>query len=343
RGAIAEFYDFDHHQVFEGVTTYSCVLLLTKKSQSSFLYTMATQADVIPGEPAFGKINLADLNEDRWRMLTDDARPIIDAIERAGRPLGEIARLSVGLATLADACYVLSGERRGDGYLAEAGGAAFSIEPGITRPILKASLLKSEPEIVTNRRRILFPYERIDGKHRIIPEGELRDAFPNAHAYLRAIRATLAKRDRGKPNSVAWYAFGRSQGLDNNFGTKLLTSGMNLAANFVYCDDPDTTFYSGYCVRTDAFDLRALQRILNSPLMDFYMRHTSRSYQNGYKSYAKSFIKTFGVPELSGEEVAYVREAEVGELVAFLLERYGLACSDHPALDRFLRDSPKLG
>jgi len=29
--------------------------------------------------------------------------------------------------------------------------------------------------------------------------------------------------------------------------------------------------------------------------MEFYIKHVSRDYQNGYKSYAKSFISNFGI------------------------------------------------
>ena len=39
-----------------------------------------------------------------------------------------------------------------------------------------------------------------------------------------------------------------------------------------------------------------LLSVLNSDEMNFYIRHTSRDYQNGWKSYAKSFIQNFGIP-----------------------------------------------
>ena len=73
---------------------------------------------------------------------------------------------------------------------------------------------------------------------------------------------------------------------------------MNRQPNFQRCPNPDATFYSGYCIKPKyPVDLTVLQDVLNSDDMDFFIRHTSRPYQGGWMSYAKSFIKDFPVPE----------------------------------------------
>jgi len=100
-----------------------------------------------------------------------------------------------------------------------------------------------------------------------------------------------------KPNSVAWYAFGRSQGLDTSFGKKILTSGLNLRPNFIVWEKEEYTFYAGYCIKFDG-DLHWLNDKLNSQDMAFYIKHTSRDYQNGYKSYSKTFIEKFGLEDI---------------------------------------------
>jgi hypothetical protein len=123
----------------------------------------------------------------------------------------------------------------------------------------------------------------------------------------------------------------------------LVTSGLNLASNFLLCEDPSVTFYAGYCVQTDAEDLRVLQKILNSPLMDFYIHHTSRSYQNGYKSYAKAYTRRFAIPHLRDSERKFVLAVtDPCELVSMLLGKHGLDLDAHAALARFLSESPKM-
>lgn len=143
---------------------------------------------------------------------------------------------------------------------------------------------------------------------------------------------------------MAWYAYGRSQGLDSNFGTKLLTSGIGLASRFILCEDEGTTFYAGYCVQPRyGADLRVLKKILNSPLLDFYIHHTSRSYQHGYKAFTKAFLDPFGIPQLSpAEQTLVLSVSRCSELVTFLLDKYQLDVSTHAVLDEFLANSPKM-
>ncbi|MBM3216026.1 hypothetical protein FJZ36_14050 [Candidatus Poribacteria bacterium] len=370
-GAITELYDFGDRQVFENVTTYSGVLFLSRQRTERFRYLKAASADTIPEEPAYGTISVNRLNPRRWQLYSDDVHATIQALECGGTPLGKLARIGVGIATLADGCYLLDGGTDAEGfYTKEAGGRLHRIEPGITKPILKASRIKSEEDIRRNRERIVFPYRRIDGKHRIIPEAELRRDFPNAAAYLDALRERLDQRDRGKPNPVAWYAFGRSQGLDTGFSRKLLTSGMNLRPNFVLCEDEAATFYAGYCIqprysaRGEAHvrvvgvdvpaglrpaptgpsadspawntDLRVLRTLLNSSLMAFYIHHTSRSYQHGYKSYAKSFLERFGVPTLTQDDARALLAASGDDQIVLLLDLYGIDLARHAGLAAFL-------
>jgi adenine-specific DNA-methyltransferase len=139
-----------------------------------------------------------------------------------------------------------------------------------------------------------------------MPEEELKINFPNTYKYLTAIKLELNKRDKGKSNPVAWYAYGRTQGLDSNFGKKLLTSNMNQKPNFIYCDEEDSTFIAGYAVKSKRIDMKILQKILNSEIMREYISLISKTYQGGWKSYAKSFIKNFGIPNLSNEQMKFL-------------------------------------
>ena len=161
---------------------------------------------------------------------------------------------------------------------------------------MKASVLKSPDE--NQNRYVIFPYEKIGSKHVIIREDNLKQDFPLTYKYFLAVKKFLDNRDKGKPNPVAWYAFGRSQGLDTSFGKKILTSPINLKPKFMVWEKEEYTFYAGYCVKFDG-DLKLLVRQLNSKDMEFYINYVSRNYQNNYKSFAKSFIEKFGINDLS--------------------------------------------
>ena len=130
----------------------------------------------------------------------------------------------------------------------------------------------------------------------------MQENFPKCYNYFCNIKTILQNRDSGKKNNVAWYAFGRSQGLDSSFGNKILTSPMNHKPNFIVSNLTDHCFYSGYAIKFEG-NLEELAKILNSERMFFYIQQTSRDYQGGYKSYAKSFIENFCISNCELEKI----------------------------------------
>ena len=166
------------------------------------------------------------------------------------------------------------------------------LERWIMRPIVKASVLKDGFDPV--QRAVIFPY---DNHGKLLPENQIADNAPAAYEWLLLHKARLINRDKGQFDPSRWYAFGRHVSITSGFGPKILTSGMNRQPNFQLCPDPDATFYSGYCIKPKpGVDPEKLLAVLNSDDMDFFIRHTSRPYQGGWMSYAKSFIKDYPVP-----------------------------------------------
>ncbi|MBM3214717.1 hypothetical protein FJZ36_07370 [Candidatus Poribacteria bacterium] len=72
--------------------------------------------------------------------------------------------------------------------------------------------------------------------------------------------------------------------------------------------------------------------------MAFYILRTSRSYQHGYKSYAKSFLERFGVPALTESEARALPSASGDDRIALLLDLYGIDLARHDGLAAFLDD-----
>ena len=117
-----------------------------------------------------------------------------------------------------------------------------------------------------------------------------------AYQYLLSVKDYLDKRDNGKPNKVAWHAFGRSQGLDTSFGNKILFSPMNKKPNFIYHINEEATFYSGYCIKYDG-DYKKLLKQLNSERMEEFIRISSRDFRGGWKAYNKKIVQEFMIYE----------------------------------------------
>lgn len=288
---IACLIDFGAHQLFDGATTYSLITVLDKdRKREKFALSRYDGARIV----SKGMVSASNLPAARfWTLESEATLQKLQRIRARGRPLGDIAGIHVGLQTLADEVFIMEkvAEDAGVTVALDARGKETHIETAITRPILKASLMKHGKD--AKERIIIFPYS--DG--RLFPEEYFQTEFPLTYRYMAKHKTRLLQRDKAKFDAARWYAFGREFGLFETFGDKLITSGMNQRPNFQKCPAPEYTFYAGYCVKPKTgVDPDALLAALNSADMDFYIRHTSRDYQNGWKSYAKSFIQDYGVP-----------------------------------------------
>jgi adenine-specific DNA-methyltransferase len=284
--------DFGYHQIFEGVTTYSAITILDRGwDLDKFSYYSGNSE----GEIRFvDEIELSDINSKRWILASKSELKRVREIESRGVPLGKIARIHAGIQTSADDFYifenpVFEGDRAS---LRLRDGRVFTIERSLLKPIVKVSTLRSPDE--DQNRWIIFPYKKVDGKYRIIPENEMKEFYPLTYRYFLAIKDVLLLRDKGKKSPIVWYAFGRSQGLDTGWGKKILVSPLSPKPNFIVWEKEEYTFYAGYCIKFDG-DLHWLAKQLNSEDMSFYIKHNARDYQKAHKSYAKSFLYDFGI------------------------------------------------
>jgi len=295
--ALKMLIDFEHHQVFENATTYSLITILDKNHNKSIFSLYKGDLNNLQ---YIDNININNLNMNNWILKSNEILNRLKYFETRGMPLNEIAKIHVGITTLADDYYIFRNPiiKKNITTIKLKNGKKFDIETNILKPIIKVSILKNSDE--EQNRYIIFPYKKFDKKHIIIPEKELKNQYPLTYKYFLSIKGILLSRDKGKPNPVSWYAFGRSQGLDTSFGEKILTSPINLKPNFIVWSKKEYTFYAGYCIKFNG-DLNWLAKQLNSSDMEFYINHISRDYQNNYKSFAKSFIEKFSIKNVKLE------------------------------------------
>ena len=280
---ISYILDFDCSQVFEGVSTYTAITKVTKSTG-----TPAKKAEkyvngkIVPGyQLEYYKDKLVLLKEGKSSLMGNSC---------SDTSLGELARIQVGIQTLADRVFILPVVHyESDSVVCTDGFKRTSIEADITKTIYKASVMQDGRDKVD--RIIIYPY---DENGNLIPEADLKKQFPKAYRWLRSNKAILLNRDKGKPRKYAWYEYGRSVGVTTAFGIKILTSGMNRLPNFQVCDDEDSLFYSGYGIKPKSWvDTEKLLKELNSEFMDYYIKSVSKPFQHGWRSYAKSFIQDF--------------------------------------------------
>lgn len=298
--------NFGEQLVFKKKLAYTCLAFLSKSPSSSLLYAKADIPDVQNGEEmAFEKIEYSALNNHRgWHLNHNDVLQNIHRIETAGEPLGEKYVIKNGIATLANDVFIFRPVRSDNMYYyIVKDGKEYPIERGICRDIIKPNILKTEEEIPKKQEKIISPY---DSGHNLIEEDFFIREYPLAYRYLQTCRKILDARDKGEGDYGAWYAFGRTQAIADN-GLKLLFPYMSDLPHFVYMPKKDMLIYCGYAIYNDSeTELLFLKRVLESSVFDYYMKNTSKPYSTGYYSYAKNYVKSFGIYPFSEEQKQYI-------------------------------------
>ena len=334
---IDKIIDFNHLKLFEA-QTYTCITFLKKNMEDFFYYERINNYNDLEKlrELKYSKINYSNLNNKKWRLLRELDQENIKKIENIGKKLGDIVDIRVGIATCKDSVYFIDGKTLENGYYRKTyQGKDYKIEADITRPIAKISDFKEQKDLDKNSRRIIFPYKKNNGKVEIIKEAELKEKYPRCYDYFLAAKSELATRDKGNVQYAEWYAYARTQGL-NFFGKKLLTPTFSSEPRFLLEQNEDALFCNGYAVYlNDKLDLfsktemklsfEALKKILNSCIMDYYVKRTSVSIEGGFPCYQKNFIELFGIPKFSSAELNFLeKEKNPSKIDEFLIEKYGV-------------------
>ena len=334
---LTKIIDFGENMVFAPIRTYNSLLFLRNGATSDFSYAVLNKTEDI--ESSLKNVELLSMPVNKldpagWKLLSHSERENIYRIENAGDSIKPFIR--VGIATLRDKIYLLDGYDSDRGmYFKSINDERFYIEPEVTRDIYKVSNIKAEDTLSDAKQHIIFPYAENDAQlsfdiskstYNILSEDTLKSTFPLCYQYLNVCRSLLDDRDKGKGNAVAWYAYGRSQGL-GNICRKLLFPTFSLHPKFILENNPNTLFCNGYAIiETQQYKLELLQKVLNSAVMDYYISLTSYSIEGNYRCYQKKYIQNFSIPTFSQEEMHYLMdETDPKAIDGFLINKYGLS------------------
>ena len=318
--------DFGHKKIFPEVSAYTCLLFLDKTPQEILRFHKCSEPEVQLSDlrsSDFHDIEIGSLRKDKWRLAPINHLRNLRQLEANGTPLGKLADIRVGFATLKDSVFVIDDPHV---YL--------EIEQDITPPAIKIADFSDEYGLRSNRTRVIQPYRKVNGKWTLLKEEELRQEYPGAYAHLKLHQTELAKRDKGRNVAYKFYEWGRSQCMEAP-GPKLLTKTFNRGPNFLL-DETDSLFCNGYSVKpaegSDMFsasiDIRVLQRILNSWVMDYYARLTSFQIEGDYQCFQKNFIERFCVPSITLDSADTITELDGTVLQEYLCELFAIPVTD---------------
>lgn len=313
--------DFGGEQIFNSRSTYTCVCQIKKKEASSLKYRKIEDMERLSFSN-MNSISYSNLNSKTgWNLQSFDT---VNRIESTGVPFCDIFKTSSGIATLKNNIYILDviDEDLLFYYLKDGS----KIEKSVCSDIVNPNKLIRKSELDSIRKTIIFPYQYNEGKATVYDEKEFAENFPYALRYLRKNREELATRDKGYGKYPAWYAYGRSQGLER-YKYKLLFPHITpIIPKFVLSEDPSLLFHNGMAlVSDDYYQLKLAQKIMSSRLFWFYVQKTSKPYGSGYYSLSRNYIKNFGVYDFSDcEKETFLSMSDSRQSNEFLESLYNI-------------------
>jgi hypothetical protein len=187
---------------------------------------------------------------------------------------------------------------------------------------------------------VLFPYDVKNNEAKLITAAKLQDNFPLAWDYLSRHKALLESREDGSFRDTEWFRFGRTQNLGLWEQPKLLVPYMvtELGAYF----DRDMDFYfinvttGGYGVTVNAkkIQLPYLCGLLNSRLLDFYLKQVSTNFRGGYFAANKQFLDKLPIKLIDPKNK---RESKLGKEIVERVEEIQTAHQQRTKLPEILR------
>lgn len=301
--ALKKVVSFGHQQVFEGVSVYTCVLLLKNDRNETFEYAEIDPKRLPRGEAIDFHTSEATYTEEPWIFQSPETLQVLESIERSGPSLAEItSKIYQGLVTSADDVYLVTIKKSlGDTVVVENGDdTEFEVESQLVQPFLKGQDVKRYSPLEPPQ-RILFPY-RIsdDNPPEFISESTLSRDYPKTHSYFKSYEDELRKRDGGSMDGPRWYDLTRNQNMTEFSRSKILTPEISYGSNFAY--DSDGIFHKSKVygiLFTDEWrgTENAMLGVLNSSLLWYYLQNTGYVLQGGYVTFKTEYLKPFSVPE----------------------------------------------
>lgn len=314
--------DFGDAQVFEEATTYTCLLFLQRQANTQTAYVNAAdwlRADsattrIMPTNLAEHMIETASISEKEWNFSPSESGALLERLSAFPEKLGDIVeKIAQGLVTSADQVYILE-ERAGStkrlvSVHSRATEKTYRLEREVVVPLLKGALDMRRYRIESVTRYVVFPYK--DGS--LISAKDFAARFPNCWAYLKENRKTLTDREHGKMEHEGWHGYVYPKNLKMFAQPKILTPAIANRASFSYDEHGEYYFVGsgggggggyGITLKPCAESVLYILGLLNSRLLDFYLKSISSPFRQGYYAYNKQYIERLPIRRINFADTA---------------------------------------
>jgi len=334
---LAEIVHFGDQQVFAGATTYTCLLFLDKRGNKSFRFLKAHNLAAWRASRSAveGEVSADRATEKNWNFVVGPGAAIFERLRQMPVALRDVAaRLAQGIRTSANEVFVLElVSRDGDILTARSKrlNRTVTLETGLVSAFLKGRDVKRY-RVSSSGQVVIIPYRVREGRTVLIPEDELRERFPHTHSYLRDNRTCLEDRERGRMKGPQWYGYVYPKNIEVMSSIKILVPDIADRASFALDEHGQYAVVSGYAITLKASAREApayYLGLLNSAVLDFYLKQVSTVLRGGFFRYFSQFIEQLPIRTINFDDPAdVVRHDKMVALVERMLtlhERLGAA------------------
>lgn len=314
RKSLRAVVDFKDIQIFGTATNYTCLLFLNNSDNERFVYQYPRDRN------SFSLSQLSDRDSlkkfeleipttgNTWVLSDSNSSSLIKKLSAIETKLGGLCKnIFQGLVTGADSIYFVRivsdfGETVRVKNIKD--GNEFDLERSILKKLLKGKDIRKW-SVVWEGYYVLYPYKVETGKAGLIPISEIETEYPLTYKYLKNYESKLRSREEDRfEKETNWHQFGRLQNIEKFEQTKIMTQVLASHNTFAYDGNDEYYFVGGgnaggygIVLRDEYKDLyHYLLALLNSKVLEFYLKNTSTPFRGGYFSYGKRFIERLPIP-----------------------------------------------
>lgn len=329
--SLSEVVHFGDEQIFEQATTYTCLLFLDKAGSE---YCRVVKVNDLlawrnTGEAPEGTISAEAISGGEWNFVIGGNSGLFERLSRMPVKLENVtSRIFQGIKTSADKVYIIEERVREANRVkvfSREKDAEYWLEPHLLHPLIKGGDSRRYSLTRTNR-LILFPYAQQDkGITALIPEARLQAEYPLTWTYLNDNKTYLENREDGKMRGTRWYGYVYPKALDVMPLSKIFTPDIAAQASFSLDETGDVFFTGGVAGGYGVLVLPEYSReyilgLLNSKLLEWFIRQTATQMRGGYYSYESRFIRNLPIRTINfSDPTDKARHDRMVELVERML------------------------
>lgn len=303
RKAVTAVIDFKHEQVFEGPTTYTCLLFLSGKPTQTLDYVIAVPPVSIATEKLKSeRIETDTLTAKPWMFGSDEEAVIADKLHQHSVPLLDLTEISRGSSSGDDNVFMVRKTRRG---LVTRQGESVELEDDILRTPLYATDFSRYHFAPEADERIIFPYAVSDDGYKLMREAELKSRFPQAHTYLKSRRRELQERKQ----YAEWWSFSAPRNLNTHEHADFLVPLLAHKGSFCHLSSKKR---GNYCLMASGgFSISIKSNagvspdfvlgVLNSKPLFWLLRRMSNVFRGGWITCTKQYVGKLPVKRIDDD------------------------------------------